>query len=75
MISSTHSGAPLITDEENKHYTAVKSLSRLFRSRNSKHKCKQHFCLNCLQGFTLEESRDKHLEYCFDNEAVKVEMP
>ena len=28
-----------------------------------------------MQGFTLEESRDKHLEYCLDNEAVKVEIP
>ena len=65
----------LITDEEKKHYTVVKSLSRLLRSSNSKCKCKQHFCLNCLQGFSLEESRDKHLEYCSDNEAVKVEMP
>ena len=65
----------LITDEEKKHYTAVKSLTRLLRSSNSKHKCKQHFCLNCLQGFSLEESRDKHLEYCLDNETVKVEMP
>ena len=65
----------LITDEENKHYTVVKSLGRLLTSSNSKHKCKQHFCLNCLQGFSYEESRDKHLEYCLDNEAVKVVMP
>ena len=64
-----------ITDGEKRHYTAVKSLSRLLRSSNSKHKCKQHFCLIFLQGFGLEESRDKHLEYCLDNEAVKVEMP
>ena len=49
----------LITDGENRHYTAVKSLTRLLRSSNSKHKCKQHFCLNCLQGFSLEESTDK----------------
>ena len=53
----------LITDGEKRHYTAVKSLTRLLSSSNSKHKCKQHFFLNCLQGFTLEESRDKHLEY------------
>ena len=65
----------LITDGEKRHYTAVKSLTRLLRSSNSKHKCKQHFCLNCLQVFSLEGSRDKHYEYCKDNEAVMIEMP
>ena len=40
-----------------RHYTAIKSLSRLLFSRNTKHKCKQHFCINCLQGFTFESSR------------------
>ena len=53
----------------------IKSLSGLLRSRNSKHKCKQHFCLNCLQGFHSEESRDKHFKYCKDNEAVRIEIP
>ena len=55
---------------------AIKSLTRLLASRNSKHKHKQHFCLNCLQGFSHEESRVKHYEYCKDNEAVQnKEMP
>ena len=31
--------------------------------------------MNCLQGFTLESSRDKHYAYCIDNETVRVEMP
>ena len=53
----------------------VKTLSRLLVCSNSKQKRKQHFCLNCLQGFDLEESRDKHFEYCKDNEAVRIEMP
>ena len=53
---------------------AIKSLSRLLGSRNTRHKCKQHFCLNCLQGFHSEDSRDKHYNYCQDNEAVKIEM-
>ena len=34
-----------------------------------------HFRINCLQGFCSEESRDKHYEYCKDNEVVKIEMP
>ena len=53
----------------------VKSLSRLLGDRNSKHGHKQHFCLNCLQGFHSEESRDKHFEYGKDNKAVMIEMP
>ena len=57
------------------HYTAIKSLSRLLRSGNTKYKCKQHFCLNCLQGFPTEISRDKHFEYCKDNKTVRIEMP
>ena len=65
----------LITDGEKKHYTAVSSLSRMLASSNIKYKCKQHFCPNCLQGFNLKEIRDKHLEYCKDNEVVRIEMP
>ena len=33
-----------------RHYTAVKSLSRLLSSKNYNTKRKQHFCMNCLQG-------------------------
>ena len=51
----------LIVDGEKRQYTA-KSLSRLLRDTNSKHGHKQHFCLNCLQGFHSEESRDNHFE-------------
>ena len=57
------------------HYTAIKSLSRLLSSSNSNTKSKQHFCTNCLQGFTRELSRDQHQAYCEDNESVRVEMP
>ena len=57
------------------HYTAIKSLSRLLSSKNSNTKHKQHFCTNCLQGFTRELSRDQHQVYCKDNETIRVEMP
>ena len=57
------------------HYTAIKSLSRLLSSRNSNTKHKQHFCMNCLQGFMQESSRDQHRVYCEDNKSVRVEMP
>ena len=43
--------------------------------QNSKHKGSQHFCINCLQGFSEKKSRDEHLIYCRNNEAVRIEMP
>ena len=64
----------MISEYEINHYTAIKSLSRLLRSSNTKHNRKQYFRTNCLQGLSLEASRDKHRVYCEDNEAVKVEM-
>ena len=65
----------LITDNNNKHYVAIKSLRRLLSRQNSKHKESQHFCINCLQGFVEKKSRDEHLVYCRNNEAVRTEMP
>ena len=64
----------LITGNNRKHYVAIKSLSRLLSSQNTKHKGKEYFCMNCLQGFNEESSRDEHLDYCINNESVKVEM-
>ena len=54
----------MVSEDGINHYTAIKSLSRLLKSSNTKHKCKQHFCMNCLQGFTQESSRDQHQVYC-----------
>ena len=58
-----------------RHYTAIKSLSRLLSSKNSNTKHKQHFCMNCLQGFMQESGRDQHQVYCENKESVRVEMP
>ena len=65
----------LVSEDGIWHYTAIKSLSRLLSSKNSNTKRKQHFCMNCLQGFMQESSRDQHQVYCEDNESVRVEMP
>ena len=51
----------LIPENNHNHYVAIKSLSRLLSKQNSKHKKAQHFCMNCLQGFREERSRDKHV--------------
>ena len=65
----------MVSEDGTRHYTAIKSLSRLLSSKNSNTKRKQHFCMNCLQGFMQELSRDQHQAYCEDNESVRVEMP
>ena len=65
----------MVSKDGIRHYTAIKSLIRLLSSKNSNTKHKQHFCMNCLPGFTQESSRDQHQVYCEDNESVRVEMP
>ena len=40
----------VIFESDRKHYVAIKSLSRLLSSKNTKHKGKEYFCKNCLQG-------------------------
>ena len=65
----------LLEDGKKRHYAAIKNLSRLLGKNNSKHGHKQYFCRNCLQGFPSEEAKNKHLNYCLDNEAVRIEMP
>ena len=65
----------MVSEDRINHYTAIERLSRLLKSSNTKHKCKQHFCMNCLKGFMQESSRDQHQVYCEDNESVRVEMP
>ena len=44
----------MVSEDGIRNYTAIKSLSRFLSSKNSNTKCKQHFCMNCLQGFTQE---------------------
>ena len=63
----------MVSEDGINHYTVIKSLIRLLKSSNTKQKCKQHFCMNCLQGFMQESSRDQHQVYCEDNESVRVE--
>ena len=68
-------GEWLIAGEGKKHYITIENLNRLLKCSNSKHCHQQHFCLNCLQGFPSEESRNKHLEYCIDHEVVRIDIP
>ena len=53
----------IISENNRKHYVAIKSLSRLLSSENTKHKGKEYFFMNCLQRFKEETSRDEHMDY------------
>ena len=64
----------VIVNGENRHYTAIKGISRLLKSLNATRKGAYHFCMNCLNGFRTEPARDKHYEYCSSNGHVKVNM-
>ena len=65
----------LIEEKGVSHYCLVKNLSRLLSSQVSNHKEKHHFCLRCLNSFWTHKSLNKHLEYCSNHEAVKINMP
>ena len=53
----------MIVDGEKRHYTAIKSISRLLSKLNGKTRRAYHYCMNCLNGFWTASARDKHYEY------------
>ena len=65
----------LIKDEEKSHYCLVKNLSALLQSQINNHKGIRNICLNCFNGFNTQDSLNKHKEYCYNNECVKIVMP
>ena len=65
----------LIKDGENSHYCLVKNISALLSSQINNHKGTLYFCLNCFNSFKSPDSLDKHKEYCYNNECVKISMP
>ena len=65
----------LIKDEEKSHYCLVKNLSALLQSQINNHKGIRNICLNCFNGFNTPDSLNKHKEYCYNNECVKIVMP
>ena len=65
----------LIKDGEKSHYCLVKNISALFASQINNHKGTSHICLNCFNGFKSPDSLNKHKEYCYNNECVKITMP
>ena len=65
----------LIKDGDNSHYCYVKNISALLSSQINKHKGTSNICLNCFNGFNTQDSLNKHKEYCYNNECVKINMP
>ena len=65
----------LIKDGEKSHYCLVKNTSALLASQINNHKGTSHICLNCINGFKSIDSLNKHKEYCYNNECVKIVMP
>ena len=65
----------LLKDGENSHYCLVKNMSALIASQINNHKGTCNICLNCFSGYTTKEALNKHKEYCYNNECVKILMP
>ena len=65
----------LISDEEKQHYCLIKNLSRLIRSKLTKHCGTVEICRSCLNHFPDKKKLENHEEYCFQNKTVKIEMP
>ena len=65
----------LLKDGKNSHYCLVKNLSALLASQINNHKGTCNICLNCFNGFSNPNALNKHKEYCYNNECVKILMP
>ena len=64
----------LLSYNGNQHYCWIKNMSALVASQVNRHKGKIHLCHYCLNSLPTEKSLEKHLEYCSNHKAVKVEM-
>ena len=65
----------MITDNnENWHYLAVKSISRLFRGITS-HRDGDFYCLNCMHSFRTDNALKKHKRLCDNHDYCDIVMP
>ena len=65
----------LIKDGKKSHYCLVKNSSALLAAQINNHKGTSNMCFNCMNGFKTKDSLNKHKEYCYNNECVKINMP
>ena len=64
----------MITDDEKKHYLAVKSLYALFRGIAGNNNG-DFYCLNCFQSYTTENKLKKHKKVFENHDYCYVEIP
>ena len=64
----------MISNGENWHYLAVKSLSRLLRSITSNHNG-DYYCLNCFHSYSTENKLHAHKKVCENHDYCNIEMP
>ena len=64
----------LITEDENKHHVLIKDFNG-FAYHKTKHQHRRHFCMYCLQCFSLEEILNGHKTDCImmnGKQAIKI---
>ena len=79
FISDTQTENPLnlllISKDDKRHYIYIKDFNR-FMYKKTKHNCKKHFCIYCLQCFSTEAILNNHLENCLIiNKKQNIVMP
>ena len=75
LINRQHNIDILLIKNQNKqHYVLIRNFNMLLNTI-SKNGHRQHFCRRCLQHFGREDLLSKHMEYCFQNQACKIQMP
>ena len=63
-------------EDNNYHYVLVKNKSRLLNCQSNKNINKKHYCHHCLNPFSTEKARKKHLEKgCMASEGQQTKMP
>ena len=65
----------MITDGDNNwHYLAVKSLSKLLTGITSNHN-RDFYCLNCFHSYRTKKKLRRHERICKDDDFCHVKMP
>ena len=65
----------LITADPTNHYCWIKNKSRLFSAQVSKHGHDRFLCDRCINHFPNGLALKKHLKYCSNHDAVRIEFP
>ena len=65
----------LITADSRNHYCWIKNKSRFFSGQISKHGHARFLSDRCINHFPNGLALKKHLEYCSNHDAVRIEFP